>query len=98
MDDQGNLKPAKAFWHRLTEILSRPFYAAIAFLGHVLLGVIVMVGIWATGLAFKMLFPEQEPMFFDRFPVKWMFDASKVAILLVFIVYGAIDAINRLRH
>lgn len=83
-----------SFWQRLKQILAAPFEAAIAFLGHLFLGMVVLGGIWLSGLIFKWLYPAQEPMFFDVVPVKWMFDASKVALLIVFIVYGAIDAIK----
>ena len=75
-----------------------PFMAARIFMGHLFLATIVMFAVWSAEKAFHWVFGNQQPMFFDRIPAKWLFDASEVSILLVFIVYGTVEAINQLRQ
>jgi hypothetical protein len=60
----------------------RPVRAAAAFLGHVFLGFLVMVAIWATEQGFKVLFHDESPKFFDICPVKYFFDAGKPELCL----------------
>jgi hypothetical protein len=37
-------------------------------------------------------------LFFDWVPIRWFFDASEALILVVFVVFGTLEAIEMLRR
>src|SRR5205807_2321753 len=55
--------------------LTRPARAAAVFIGHLLLGSVVIGGIWLTHWLFLALWGEKDPKFFDWIPIRWVFDA-----------------------
>jgi hypothetical protein len=84
-------------WNTLGDVVSRAARAAVAFLAHLFLAALAMIGVWGTEQAFHALFKDGNPKFFDYIPVKWFFDAGEVGILIVFVIFGTIEAIAQLR-
>jgi hypothetical protein len=82
----------------LLAALWRPFRAAIVVVGHLCLGAVVAVGIRGTEWLFQLLWPGEQPVFFDWVPIRWFFDASEALILVVFVVFGTWEAIEMLRR
>jgi hypothetical protein len=70
----------------------RPVRAAFSFLGHVVLALVCMAGIWVVEYVFGWLFQGHEPKFFGWIPVKWFFDAGDFGILGTFVIVGIYDA------
>jgi hypothetical protein len=75
----------------------RALRAAAAFIGHICLAIIIITGIWSLENYIHYLWEEREPMLFDRVPLKWLFDAVDLSILLVFAVWGTIEANRKLK-
>jgi hypothetical protein len=61
-------------------------------------GAVVAVGIRGTEWLFQLLWPGENPLFFDLVPIRWFFDASEALILIVFVVFGTWEAIEMLRR
>jgi hypothetical protein len=78
--------------------LQRPLRAAIAFLGHLFLGSLVLIGIWLTEMLFELLWHGHEPTFFGWLPVRWIFDGSDLAVMLVFGFWGIVEANDQMRR
>lgn len=78
--------------------LLRPARAAAVFIGHLLLGSIVICGIWLTHWLFLALWGEQDPKFFDWIPVRWVFDASEFGVMIVFVIRGILEADHKMRR
>jgi hypothetical protein len=57
-----------------------------------------MGAVWGTEQGFHRLFQDHEPKFFDLFPVKWFFDAGESGVMVVFVIFGMIDAVRQLRR
>ncbi len=78
------------------ESLSRAVRAAVVFLGHLALMLIVLLGLRGTQWVFACFWHNANPMFFDRIPVKWFFDACDIGVLTVFALRGIVDAYNQM--
>jgi hypothetical protein len=63
-----------------------------------ILGAVVTLGIWATERLFYWLWAEQTPRFFDWIPVKWLFDASEFGVMIVFVVFGILEAYQKMKR
>jgi hypothetical protein len=75
----------------------RALRAAVTFVGHLALGLIVATGVWGVDHYFRWLWGQEEPKLFSRFPLRWLFDTSDLAIFLVFMIWGAIEAHRKLK-
>jgi hypothetical protein len=75
----------------------RAFRAAVAFVGHLILGLVLVTGTWIMEQFFHWLWGEKEPLLYGRIPLKWLFDTVDMAILGVFIVWGAVEAHRKLK-
>jgi hypothetical protein len=71
--------------------------AAIAFLGHFIIGMVLIVGIWATERMILWLWEGRDPQLYGRIPLKYLFDTLDLAVFSVFIVWGTIEAHRKLK-
>jgi hypothetical protein len=78
--------------------IARVKRAAIVFLGHLLLCVLVVLAVFVIELLIKWLWGANEPLIFDRVPLKWLFQLIDVCILAVFGVAGTLEAFHKLRE
>ena len=81
----------------LSHSLAKTVRAAVVFVVHVALGMVIVTGIWASELYFGFLWGAHPPLFFGRVPLKWLFDAADIAVMLIFIFWGAFEANQKLR-
>jgi hypothetical protein len=77
--------------------LQRVGRAVIAFLGHLLLIAIFLVGVWLVEQLVHKLWGDTEPLIWGRVPLRWLFDTADVLLFAVFTTWGAIDAHRKLR-
>jgi hypothetical protein len=77
--------------------LQRASRAAVAFLGHLLLIAVFLVGIWLVEQLVHKLWGDAEPLIWGRVPLRWLFDTADVLLFVVFTTWGAIDAHRKLR-
>jgi hypothetical protein len=75
----------------------RAFRAAVAFLGHLMLVLLLVFSIWALEQLVVWLWGQREPMLYGIIPLKWLFNTMDAAIFLVFTVWGAIEAHRKLK-
>jgi hypothetical protein len=69
----------------------------IALIAHLALGFVVLVVIRLTEYAFHYLWGTDDPMLWDRIPVRYFFHAADAGVLIVFIFYGTYEAFQKLR-
>lgn len=77
--------------------LRRAFRAAVAFFGHLCFSLLFVTGIWLLEQHIRLLYGQEEPMLYDRIPLKWLFHTMDLGILIVFVVWGVIEAHRKLR-
>jgi hypothetical protein len=82
----------------MKESVLRACRAALAILGHLLLGAVVLIGIRLMELLFHVLWAEHDPKFFDWLPVRWIVDGSDLGVMLVFGFWGIVEANEKLRR
>jgi hypothetical protein len=58
---------------------------------------IVITCIWVFWRLFHWLWSADDPLLFDRFPLRYLFDAMDAGVVLVFAFYGVISAAKALR-
>ena len=81
----------------IIESLFKAFRAAVVFVGHALLAVVLLTGIWGVELYIHYLWGAREPLLFDRLPLKYLFDLADITVLAVFIFWGAYEANEKFR-
>ena len=72
--------------------------AAATLFCHLVIAAIILFGIWALEYLFHFLWRSNDPLLFDRFPVRYLFDAMDLAVILVFIWYGVLAAARSFRE
>src|SRR5207244_2557691 len=56
------------------------------------LAALVVVCVWAFSRLFHFLWGVEDPRLFDMFPLRYLFDAADVGVILVFAFYGVSSA------
>jgi hypothetical protein len=69
--------------------LNRGLRAAAFFVAHLISALIIIGGIYVIQ---TLLLHMGNPKLFDRIPVKYIFDAMDVFVLIVFVVFGTAEA------
>jgi hypothetical protein len=72
--------------------------AAVAFVGHLFLSLVVVGGVYVMELSIRYIWGANEPLLFDRVPLKWLFQFIDVCILAVFGACGTMEAYRKLRE
>jgi hypothetical protein len=72
--------------------------AAVLFCAHVLTVIVVLFAIWAIERFTQYLWGNSDPLFFDKLPVRYFFDAMEVGVLTIWIWYALVEAIIVLRE
>jgi hypothetical protein len=71
---------------------------ARTFLGHVVLTLVMLAGLWVLQYVFGRLFQEHEPQLFGWVPVRWFFDAADAGVLLRFAYRAIVDPWRKQRR
>src|SRR6266446_440658 len=74
------------------------FRAAIIFVSHMALAALVVVCVWAFSRLFHLLWGVEDPLLFDRVPLRYLFDAADTGVILVFAFYGVSSAAAAFRN
>jgi hypothetical protein len=69
-----------------------------SFIGHLVLALLLVSLLWVFERFFHFLWGAHEPLLFGKVPLKWLFDAMDLSLLLVFGVWGVIEANHKLKH
>lgn len=78
--------------------LMRPaFRAAVAFLAHTALAMVTALGLRGFEWLWGLLFSENEPTVAGIFPMRYIFEIGEAAVLIVFVVFGILEAIKAFR-
>jgi hypothetical protein len=77
--------------HPLWSPVRSALRAAVHLACHVALAALIIIGIRALELLMAWLWQVPNPLLFDALPLKWMFHAMDVGVLLVFGFYGIIS-------
>src|SRR6266851_4092932 len=93
------LKPSEAWQlEGVRAPIWRAAAAAAAFISHIVLAAIVLLGIRAFGWFFHWLWGEADPLLLDIVPLRYFFDAAHAAILVTFITWGTVTAWKALKE
>lgn len=75
------------------ELLRRPFRACVAFVGHLIFGLVVLCGVRGMQWVLHFFWSDgNQPVLFGVLPLQWCFDAADLGVLSVFAVWGTIEA------
>jgi hypothetical protein len=76
-----------------------PTRAALVLLGHVLLSGILVTCIWGTARYVHWLYePHGVPKLYGWIPLEWAFDTMDAGVLVLFLVWGLIEANRALQR
>lgn len=68
--------------------------AAVAVISHTAACAVVLIGIWLIEQLLHLLWGTHEPLLFDRFPIRYLFETMDGGVLVVFACAGVIAAIR----
>lgn len=77
--------------------LRRAFRAGIAFIGHLAVSLVLVGCIRALELAIRWLWGGEEPLLFERVPLQYLFHALDLAVILILIYWGTVEAFRKLK-
>jgi hypothetical protein len=72
--------------------------AAIHLACHLVVAGVILLGIRGLELLMAFLWKSQNPLLFDVLPLKWLFHAMDLGVLLVFGFYGIISVAKAFRE
>jgi hypothetical protein len=78
-----------SFWHAMR--------VAVVLLAHVFVAAVVLSAIYVVEAWFHVLWPHQEPMLFDNWPLKYLFHTMDVAVVVNFVVHGTMQVNSAFR-
>jgi hypothetical protein len=74
------------------------FGAAVVIVAHFVLAALLIVLVWGSEQLLGLLWGEADPLLFDSVPLKYLFHAIEAAIIVLFGIYGIIEAIKTFRR
>jgi hypothetical protein len=75
----------------------RAWRAAVVLLCHTGLAALVVICIKALEWLLHLLWGTGEALLFDRFPLRYLFDAMDGGVILVFVWFGIVEAVRAFR-
>jgi hypothetical protein len=60
----------------------------VVIVGHIIGAAAAATGIWALEWLIRWLWGNEDPLFFDKIPLRYVFDAADLAIIVAFIFRG----------
>jgi hypothetical protein len=78
------------------EPLRWPIRAVVILLGHVLLALVLITGIWFLEGYTHWLYGGELPLLWGRVPLEWAFDTMDAGVLALFIARGLFEAAREL--
>jgi|HubBroStandDraft_5_1064220.scaffolds.fasta_scaffold388605_1 hypothetical protein len=72
--------------------LKWPVRAMIVLFGHVVLTALLITAIWGLERYTHWLYGENLPRLYGKVPLEWAFDTMDAGVLLLFIVWGLVEA------
>ncbi len=82
----------QVMWHDVFEPLAKAFKAAIVLAGHLFISLVMIGVIFVVEWAFGYAFGPNQPLVWGLFPLKYLFQAPEVGAMVVFTVWGIIEA------
>jgi hypothetical protein len=81
----------RPFWSQLRSAL----LAAATLACHLVVAGIILLGIWCLEQVFHILWKSSDPLLFDRFPIRYLFDAMDLAVIVLFVWYVCWELVER---
>jgi hypothetical protein len=69
----------------------------VILIGHLAVALLLLTGIWLTERYIQALYGDHGHSLFGVCPLDWLFDFMDLCILVLFIVWGLVEANNELR-
>jgi hypothetical protein len=79
---------------RIKESLHDAASTTILILGHAVGAAAAVAGVWGLECLIRLLWGHEDPLLFDRVPLRYMFDAADVAMIGAFIYRGARELVK----
>jgi hypothetical protein len=74
------------------------FRAAVMLACHLLVATIILIVIRGVEFTMHVLWADNDPLLFDQFPLRYLFHAMDVGVMVLFIVFGLIKAARAFRE
>lgn len=72
--------------------------AALMLVCHLLVATIILIVIRGVEYAMHVLWAQNDPLLFDQFPLRYLFHAMDIGVIVLFIVFGLINAARVFRE
>ena len=73
-------QPPEPFWSPVLKALR----ASLFFACHTAIAAVILICIWALSRLFPKLWGPDDPLLFDRVPLRYLFDALDLSVIVVF--------------
>ena len=78
--------------------LRRIIRATIVLLSHLLMATIVIAAVWVLEVLFRAVWRDNDPRLFGAVPLNYIFQATDVAVLLMFVLNGIVETLRFYRR
>jgi hypothetical protein len=78
--------------------IKHAIHAAVVLFCHLGIIVIILSCIRAVEIAIHYIFDQPDPLLFDKFPLRYLFHAMDLGVIVLFITYGLMDTARAFRR
>jgi hypothetical protein len=71
--------------------------AALALGLHLVLALVTTAYVWVFGTVWRWFFPQEQPYLLGTVPLRTVLEGGEASVLMVFMIFGVIDAIKIMR-
>ena len=82
----------------IPNVTIRSLRAAALFILDTAIGLVLMAGLRVSQQSFNRVFGDDAPKFFDILPLKWIFEAGELGVLVAFLSFGIYEVVGQLRR
>jgi hypothetical protein len=77
--------PPEPFWSYVRSLLRRTLRSAVFFVFDTALAAVIITCIWALSRLFLTLWAPEDPLLFDRLPLRYFFHAGDAGVIGVYV-------------
>jgi len=83
---------------RFNHLIYGTLWATAVMIAHVILASVILLTIRIAEMVMHLLWQDGNPMLFDTVPLRYLFHAADVAVIIVYLWYGTMQAVKAFRE
>jgi hypothetical protein len=78
--------PPEPFWAFVRSLFLKTLRSALFFVFDTTVAAVIITCIWALSRVFPALWGPEDPLLFDRLPLRYLFNAGEGAVIVVYVL------------